>query len=1017
MDSQIENAINIASDPASDFNLKLQAVEFVNNLRVDPSCWEACLILFTRTPQTSNVVRIVVLEILCTSIPSLDALALNHVRTKLFEYANREYSGPARNNHERDSHAIQNKLAQAMSYLFVALYAQDWISFFDDILSLGTSGSDSTGLIFYLRVLAAVHDEIADSSVARKPNTSAHTELKDLIRQRDVTKIANSWQPILSDYQSKSPLLVNLTLKVVGQWVSWIEITLVVNQDLMAPLLQIVGDVSIKDEKAEMSRNAIDTLTEIVTKKMAPAPKMELFAFLNLGQLIQQIVDSRPLNALRKTSNYDTDLAETTAKLVNASCSDIIKTLGSDQLGNDTRERATQELQTFLPLALRFLSDEYDEICSTVIPSIAEVLTLLRKSLVSEGPDINHALLVAPILNAVVTKMRYDDACSWADEEEQTDEAEFQDLRKRLENLQLSIAKVDLPLYITAMDKLVGTTFESFRNSNRNADWRDLDLALHEMYLLGDLTSKSGGLYFEGEPTGPAAKSLIGMMTEMIDSDIASVPHPAVQSQFMELCVRYSGYFEAERHGHTVPYVLESFVRFVHSNHLRVRTRSWYLFQRFVRHLRGQLGSVAETVILSVVDLLQIHAELPPKMKEGDDDDSSDTNDIQTSTFTSQLYLFEAVGCIASTSTIPEIKQVEFAELVVKPLFTEIELHLEPAKHSANEQNILQVHHCIQALGTLARGYSDWQPGVNKSTHNQPPAGVSGQFLQVAEVVLVTLESLGRSQKIRTASRFTFSRLFGVLGTEILPQLQRWINGLLPASSHNEEMSNFLRLLGQIIFAFKEKIAEVLDLLYMPLLQKISDGLQKEPAGTDDAIQLGELRKEFLNLILAIFNTNLSTIMVSPRNQMTLDPLLSTCVSFAKDSSDPSITRLAFSVFSKMCSTWGSMGSDLPGFKAFCFETLVPLCWSMPSDPSFDVRAPQFRLVLNEIATLHQTMYGAYHEEFIERTQQVVGSSISESKIDPFIYEVKKMNDRDFRRWFLVCPQSQMRIDMVRNSY
>jgi exportin-T len=183
------------------------------------------------------------------------------------------------------------------------------------------------------------------------------------------------------------------------------------------------------------------------------------------------------------------------------------------------KEKADNLLQVFLPHVLRYFSDEYDEVCSTVIPCVNDMVTYLRK-LNKANPSFqerNKSILL-PVLKAVVAKMRYDETSNWGDEDEQTDEAEFQELRKRLGVLQQVIAFSDEDLYINAISEVVGTTFENLRASGGQLDWRDLDLALHEMYLFGDLAVKSGGLYMKGAPNGPAATRLIEMMLHMVES-------------------------------------------------------------------------------------------------------------------------------------------------------------------------------------------------------------------------------------------------------------------------------------------------------------------------------------------------------------------------------------------------------------------------------------------------------------------------------------------------------------------
>jgi exportin-T len=119
----------------------------------------------------------------------------------------------------------------------------------------------------------------------------------------------------------------------------------------------------------------------------------------------------------------------------------------------------------------------------------------------------------------------------------------------------------------------------------------------------------------------------------------------------MEIVVRYWSFFEVQTQ--FIPQVLEQFVRLVHHNHVKVRSRSWYLFGRFVKHLRKFLGNVAPTVIESISDLLPIHAEVP-KDDAADNDMSSDESDHSAdAVFTSQLNLYEAIGSISSVQTIP----------------------------------------------------------------------------------------------------------------------------------------------------------------------------------------------------------------------------------------------------------------------------------------------------------------------------------------------------------------------------
>ena len=298
--------------------------------------------------------------------------------------------------------------------------------------------------------------------------------------------------------------------------------------------------------------------------------------------------------------------------------------------------------------------------------------------------------------------------------------------------------------------------------------------------------------------------------------------------------------------------------------------RSWYLFHRFVKHVRQHVGGVAETIIQALSDLLPIKAELNEETSDNDNDDisSSENNQTANAQFDSQLYLYETVGCISSARSIPSEKQVLLVCSVFNPLFSDLQTHLARAK-SGNQQSILQVHHLIMALGTLARGFADGTPTNNLVTASPPPDVISKEFARAAEAVLTALEGLQSLFEVREAARFAFNRLIAVVGNRILPQLPRWIDGLLSRSSTKDEMAMFMKLLDQVVFGFKSEIYNILNSLLTPFLQRVFTGIAEPVVGTDDEIQLTELKREYLGFLLVILNNGLESVLVSESEFMT----------------------------------------------------------------------------------------------------------------------------------------------------
>ena len=448
--------------------------------------------------------------------------------SNLLDYIEKVYGGQVSNNIPLDPVSIQNKFTQTVTYLFAAMYETRWPNFFNDIRKLTvTSGSttknNAPGTIMYLRILIAIHDEIADVMVPKTTQEQkTDMRLKDLVRERDISMISRSWHDLLAQWRGKEDTIIELCLTCIGRWVAWTDISLAVNDSLLTLLFDFLSPELSSDQGSKVQENreaSIETFVEILGKKMNASDKLELIEVLRVDDAVSQLINGRSLFQQRHTSDYDTDLAENVAKLVNNTVSDVVKALNSSRDNDTVFLRGTTQLKTFLPHVLRFLSDEYDEICSTVIPCLTDLLALMRSKAKSNSTFTpENAFMLPLILDGVIAKVKYDETALWGNEDTQTDEAEFQDLRKRLHVLQQAVAAVDENLYTQKITHLVVSTFETFNTQGGRLDWRDLELALHQLYLFGELGMKHGGLYSKTKPISPAAEQLIGMMFKLMET-------------------------------------------------------------------------------------------------------------------------------------------------------------------------------------------------------------------------------------------------------------------------------------------------------------------------------------------------------------------------------------------------------------------------------------------------------------------------------------------------------------------
>jgi exportin-T len=467
----------------------------------------------------------------------------------------------------------------------------------------------------------------------------------------------------------------------------------------------------------------------------------------------------------------------------------------------------------------------------------------------------------------------------------------------------------------------------------------------------------------------------------------------------MESCVRYSSWFDTNQSA--IPTALEAFVIFCHNEQAKVRSRAWYLFQRFVRSVRGMIGDIAETLVQSVSDLLRINAVATEEASGDNEDDRSSIGDEKDTFFESQLSLFEAIGCIASPSTLPVDKQVLIVRSITEPIMSDLQQHIEPAK-TGNEQALAQVHHDIMALGSIAHGFTDWMPNVKAK--DPPPAEVAEVFVRAGQAVLLALSNLSFSQAIRQSSRYSFARLLGGMGTQMFPQLPAWMDGLLSSSISKQESSYFLRLLGQVIFAFKQDIFAILDTVLGPLLSRTVTRLAEPSSGTDDQLQQAELQREFVSFILICFTNDVGQVFVStsmspspsyplpstlltpiPANQPSFGEVINVLENYVNQKID-NISKLAMSVFTHMVSTYGGPdigimntpnGAPPPnsptdglapapliaGFDHFVLNRFLNLTWIT----GINIRNPNGRALVQEGAALQQEIYKKTGQQAIER--------------------------------------------------
>ena len=151
---------------------------------------------------------------------------------------------------------IRNKAAQSLTLLFAHVYPNIWPTFFKDIMELvqtpSGSSSHEKAADFFLRLCLSIDEEVARLDIPRnREEVVRNTAIKDNMRLGDIQLLASFWFELLQEFRTKNPTIGQLALKNIGAYVSWMDISLVMNDQVMSALYELLNDVNLRMAAAE----------------------------------------------------------------------------------------------------------------------------------------------------------------------------------------------------------------------------------------------------------------------------------------------------------------------------------------------------------------------------------------------------------------------------------------------------------------------------------------------------------------------------------------------------------------------------------------------------------------------------------------------------------------------------------------------------------------------------------------------------------------------------------------------
>ncbi|KAJ7650297.1 armadillo-type protein [Roridomyces roridus] len=1008
---QVVQAINIASDPTQ-AALHQEALNYLATIQQNAeNTWRLALPLFVDAtpdgarkypPQVRFFALRVLDEFFDNRFEPLDDDSFRTIQQSLVTYIQTEYVyGPA----EANSPFLRNKFSHTLTLFFLCTYMTQWPTFFSDLFTLIRPAQSSSSsqpafnrhiILLFFHIVLEISGEVADQMLkaARPYDQARHTRdarVRDAVRERDAASINEAVLTIVSDgaetmkkgdgsRESQAAIeVVDLGIRTFGSYVGWIDINLTITPTTV-PLL------------FSPSRRSLAFYPTCHYNSVVAYP----------GKGTEQAERT-------ETDDGEESYREALGKLLNVLGLEISKLLEDPTTSEAVAAEGHVLLAQTLPILLRFMADEYDDTCSTVFPFLQTILASYRRSRKkpTDPLDDNKRAFLTSLLQVILVKMKW---------EEDTD---FETMRKELRVLMDAVTLVDLDLVTDAMRTLTLNTIGAFQSGMPSSP-------AHLVYMFGEINKGAnvkGRIAFCQAPPldKDKPKKLIDysafpltphgeLLFALVQSNISSYPHRSVALQFFEAAARYPDFFKVRKN--CIMPTLEAMVdaRGLHNPDASHRSRVSYLFHRFIKEIRNDVPEdVVANIADSLRDLLPIEVQLP----DGEDSESQDllSELVKNSAFDSQLYLYETVGALTSLLYKTPDRLAPMLLSFVKPLMSELSDNLQAYRTKGSQDliPIVKVHHVIMALGNIARGFPEYPSPV--------PAGYIplpvDAFGEVAQAILVCLESMNTFRDIRDASRFAFARVMATTGTSVTHFIPQLMASLL-TQFEPSELVDFLNFIGLLIHKLQADLFPVLDELIGPLSAHITRLLTQPISGTDDQRAHAETKKAYLALLNNILASKLQGVFISEKNRGGFDSLMETMISLTGDISDPASARAALVFLGRSITLWGQPVSSasngnghvaehsLPGFDRYVYERIVTSVFAIPSLPDFNLKDPGLTPVLHEIANLLQTVFKTRgteaHEYFLGVFLPSQGWPAN-AALD-FVSKLRDLDGKAFRKYF-----------------
>lgn len=889
---------------------------------------------------------------------------------------------------------LKTKLAVVVTLLIKRDYPDRWSTAFSDLMALLPKGASMVEM--YFRILLAINEEIVEFDPQRSQAEAAHNmRIKDAMRE--TTVMAETFDAIYNvlvncDVSAVMGQLSYSALETLKRYISWVDITLIVNDRILPLLFKMLR------ESETLRCPAANCLFEIIDKGMTPQKKLAMLQQIQVLELLASL----PIQD-------DDEFAEEIGEVINGIGLELVECM--DMFRHEQQQElfvaSSTMLQQLMPFVWDLFAHESKDVSEEVFEIVNAVGTLIRSESTTPNAGafddvFKPSQYIPQILHGIFRQTRYP-------EDSDSDAAEFEEYRRSLYKIYVNITRLrpqeTLAFLTTVFTQVLSPQFAE-------CDPRDLESYLSLVYRFKEgLTSlKTANSY--DEPNSPLFDMVVEVHRRMLS---ASAPgnaplHPSVLLTYYDLVVRYSRVLQNQ--AELIPAVLEMMFGSSGLTHSagNVRSRVCYLCLRLVKAIGASVHPHVSTLLQALQPRLAIPNEAEALARQ---------HDPTFLPYDDQLYLFELAGqviaALSPSSLTPDLDVLEvkyqFTTAVLTPLLQSLNVTLAAADTATTAEAAEDIaERSANLLNATAHVLKAFKGTSCMNNHQET-------FTQVLNAAAFVLQKLGaRHPRIRSKVIFTLHRLTTVLDAEhFLGNVSAPLQQLMLSCEAGDALET-VQLLDQLIIKHKEAMWAFFNETAVPFVQhlcalmpprsEVSAGAAVPTdaasaaisSNTKDAPQLEReaLQKYLFTFLLHVVSHRLDGVLVSPQNASQLESLLLLVLEGCSDVEDANINRACFSITHELVTKWvlassvTASGEGVPvpaqptvlapevraAFVDLVVRRFSPAMFTIARKPHFDVNDVQCATVIKEVGTLQEVLVKALGREYLTFLgEMLVGSA------------------------------------------